>query len=85
MSLSRFDFSITYRPRKQQGLSNALSRQSNLKPKIEEEAYDLQQTTFLKPEHLHLQTNHVSIPIDSSFLEKVQTTERKNSLVFDIQ
>jgi len=42
MSLSRFDFSITYRPKKQQRLFDALSRQSNLIPKMEKEAYDLQ-------------------------------------------
>ena len=39
MSLSRFDFVITYRPRKQQGLLDALSR-SYLAPKAGEAAFD---------------------------------------------
>jgi len=85
MSLLRFDFSIIYRLGKQQGLSNALSRQSNLMSKMGEEAHDLQRTTLLKPKHLHLRTTHISIPVDFSFLEKVRTTARKNSLVLDIQ
>jgi hypothetical protein len=42
MSLSRFDFVITYRPGKQQGLSNALSRRSYLVPKEREVAYEQQ-------------------------------------------
>ena len=33
MSLSRFDFGIVHQPGKQQGLSDALSRHSNLIPK----------------------------------------------------
>jgi len=50
-----------------------------------DEAYDLQRTILLKPEYLHLRTTHVSIPVDSNFLEKVQTTMRKDCLVLDIQ
>jgi hypothetical protein len=48
MSLSQFDFVITYRPGKQQGLSNALSRRSYLAPKEGEAAYEQQRTTLLK-------------------------------------
>ena len=40
MSLSRLDFVITYRPGKQQGLSDALSRRSYLVPKAGEAAFD---------------------------------------------
>jgi hypothetical protein len=40
MSLSRFNFVITYQPRKQQGLFDALSRQSYLIPKEGEVAYE---------------------------------------------
>ena len=38
MSLSRFNFSIRYRPGKQHGLSDALSRRSYLVPKEGEAA-----------------------------------------------
>jgi hypothetical protein len=54
MSLSRFDFVITYRPGNQQGKSDALSRCSYLAPKERDETYDQQQTIILKPEHLNL-------------------------------
>jgi hypothetical protein len=40
MSLSQFNFVITYWPGKQQGLSDALSRQSYLAPKEGEAAYE---------------------------------------------
>jgi hypothetical protein len=40
MSLSQFDFVIIYRPGKQQGLSDALSRQSYLVPKEGKAAYE---------------------------------------------
>jgi len=42
MFLSKFDFNIKYRPAKQQGLFDVLSRQFNFLSKVEEEAYDLQ-------------------------------------------
>ena len=54
MSLPRFDFGIVHRPGKQQGLSDALFRRSNLIPKEGEAAYDQQCTILLKPEHLCL-------------------------------
>jgi hypothetical protein len=44
MSLSRFDFVITYQPGKQQELSDALFRRSSLAPKEEEAAYEQQWT-----------------------------------------
>ena len=71
MSLSRFHFGIVHRSGKQQGLSNALSRCSNLIPKEEEVAYDQQRTTLLKPKRLCLQTTHVSTLIDTTFLEEI--------------
>jgi hypothetical protein len=54
MSLSRFDFVITYQPRKQQGLSNVLSWRSYLILKEGEVAYKQQRTTPLKAEQLGL-------------------------------
>ena len=71
MSLSRFDFGIVYRPGKQQGLLDALSRCFNLIPKEGEAAYDQQCTTLLKPERLCLQTTHVSTLVDTIFLEEI--------------
>ena len=71
MSLSKFDFGIVDRLGKQQGLSDALSRRSNLIPKEGEAAYDQQHTTLLKPERLCLRTTHVSTLIDTTFLEEI--------------
>ena len=85
MPLSRFDFEIVHRSRKQQGLSEALSRRSNLIPKEGEAAYDQQRTTLLKPKHLCLRTTHVSTPADTTFLEEIRATSTKDPLVLDIQ
>ena len=85
MSLSRFDFGIVHRPGKQQGLSNALSRCSNLIPKEGEAAYDQQRTTLLKPECLCLRTTHISTLVDTTFFEEIRTASAKDLLVLDIQ
>jgi hypothetical protein len=62
MSLSRFNFVITYRLGKQQGLFDVLSRRSSLAPKEGEAAYEQQGTTLLKAEKLGLRATTMSIP-----------------------
>ena len=64
MSLSRFNFVITYRPEKQQGLSDALSRRSYLAPKAGEAAFDQQCRTLLKPELFRLCATIIPVSID---------------------
>jgi hypothetical protein len=49
ISLSRFNFMITYRPGSQQDRSDALSRLSYLVLKEGNVAYDLQHSMLLKP------------------------------------
>jgi hypothetical protein len=83
MSLSRFDFVITYRPGKQQGLSDALSRRSYLAPKAGEAAFDQQCTTLLKPEHFRICAAAVSI--DTDFLDQVRTATIKDSVALEIK
>jgi hypothetical protein len=68
MSLSWYDFIITYRPKKQQRLSSALSRWSYLVPNEGEAVYEKQRTTLLKVEQLHLCAAIISSLVDSSFL-----------------
>ena len=85
MSLSRFDFGIIHRCGKQQGLSNALFRCSNLIPKEGEAAYNQQRTTLLKPERLCLRTTHDSTLVDTTFLEKIRAASAKDLLVLNIQ
>ena len=83
MSLSRFDFVITYRPGKQQGLSDALSRRSYLAPKAGEAAFDQQCTTLLKPEHFRICA--VVVPIDTDFLDQVRTATIGDSVALEIK
>jgi len=83
MSLSRFDFVITYRPGKQQGLSDALSRRSYLAPKAGEAAFDQQCTTLLKPEQFKLCTT--IMPIDDDFLIQVRKATIEDSIAVNIK
>ena len=83
MSLSRFDFVITYRPGKQQGLSDALSRRSYLAPKVGEAAFDQQCTTLLKPEHFRIRA--AVVPIDADFLDQVRTMTIEDSVALEIK
>ena len=85
MSLSRFDFVITYQLGKQQGLSNALSSQSSLAAKEREVAYEQQWTTLLKVEQLHLLATTMSTPVDSSFLNQIHIASTMDFLVLDIK
>ena len=70
MSLSRFDFVITYRPGKQKRLSDALSRKSYLAPKAGETTFDQQCTTLLKSEKFWLCA--AIVPINANFLDQVR-------------
>jgi hypothetical protein len=83
MSLSRFDFVITYRPGKQQGLSDALSRRSYLAPKAGEAAFDQQCTTLLKPEHFRICA--IVGPIDTDFLDQVRTATIGDFVALEIK
>ena len=71
MSLSHFDFVITYQPRKQQGLLDALSQRSYLAPKEGVATYDHQRTTLIKAERFRLRATRMSMHVDSSFLDQV--------------
>ena len=79
----RFDFVITYRPGKQQGLSDALSRRSYLTPKAGEAAFDQQCTTLLKPEHFKIRA--IIVPFDANFLNQVRTTIIKDFVALEIK
>ena len=85
MLLSRFDFVITYRLGKQQGLFDALSTQSYLAPKEGEAAYEQWRTTLLKAELLGLYVAIMSTPIDSSFLNQIYVASYLDLLIVDIK
>ena len=85
MSLSRFEFIITYRPGKQQGLSDALSRRSYFAPKEGDIAFEQQRTVLLKPEQFHLRALKSTLTVDSTFVKQIQSSMSSDPLVLDIK
>jgi hypothetical protein len=85
MSLSRFEFIITYRPGKQQGLSDALSRRSYFAPKEGDIAFEQQRTVLLKPEQFHLRAMKSTLTIDLTFVKQIQSSMSSDPLVFDVK
>jgi hypothetical protein len=85
MSLSRFDFVITYRPGNQQGKSDALSRCSYLAPKEGYETYDQQRTIILKPERLNLHSLVSTLPKTLPIIEKIKKDLEENPLVKNVK
>lgn len=83
MSLSQFDFIITYQLGKQQGLSDALLRRSYFTPKVGEVTFDQQYTTLLKPEQFKICS--VVVAIDDDFLNHVCVATIENSIALDIK
>ena len=82
MSLSRFDFIITYWLEKQQRLSDALLRRSYLMLKIGEATSNQQCTTLSKPKQFRICV--AVVPIDVDFLDQVRAATLKDSVAFDI-
>ena len=80
ISLSRFNFVITYRPGSQQIRSDALSRRAYLAPKEGDAAYEQQKTVLIKPEQLQLKTVRTLIPVDASFLQDIRVSLQSDPL-----
>jgi hypothetical protein len=72
ISLSRFNFVITYRPGSKQIQSDTLSRQAYLTPREGDAAYDQQNTTFIKLEQLQLKVVRTTSSMDASFLQDIR-------------
>lgn len=85
ISLSRFNFVITYRPGAQQGKPDALSRRSYLMPKEGDAAFDQQLTIMLKPEHLFLKSLHAIIPMDSGLLDQIRMALLQDPFAIDVR
>ena len=81
--LSRFDFVITYRPKKQQALSDTLSRRSYLTPKAGEATFDQQCTTLLRREQFKICA--AIVPFDAGFLNQVRAATIEDSVALDIK
>ena len=84
MSLSQFDFVITYRPSNLQGKLDALLRRSYLAPKEGDPILDQQKSIVLKPVNFQLKVLAMSSGEDASYLKKVQETLHDDSFVENI-
>ena len=80
ISLSRFNFVITYRPGSQQIRSDALSRRAYLAPKEGDAAFDQQRSTLIKPEQLQLKTVRTTTSVDASFLQEIRVSLQSDPL-----
>lgn len=85
MSLASFYYNITCQYKKQQDLSNALSKELYLEPKVWKATYDQQQMIFLKSWQLCFWATTLSIVVDSLLSNKICRSLTTNSLVFDIK
>jgi hypothetical protein len=85
MSISRFDFVITYRPGNQQGKSDALSHCFYLAPKEGDETYDQQQTIILKPKCLNLHLLVRILPKTLPIIEKIKKDLKEDPLVKNVK
>jgi hypothetical protein len=74
ISLSRFNFVITYRPGSKQIQSDALSRRAYLTPREGDATYDQQKTTLIKPKQLQLKIIHTTTSVDASFLQDIRVS-----------
>ena len=68
--LTHFDFKITFRPGRQQGKANALSRRSYLALRLGEAAFDNKKQVVLGPTRLQA-TIVFDTPLDSSILDTI--------------
>jgi hypothetical protein len=85
MSLSRFDFVITYRPGNLQKKPDAFSRQSYLAPTEGELILDQQKSIVLKPIKFQLKALAMSSSEDASYLKEVQETLQDDPFVENIR
>ncbi len=85
ISLSRFNFVITYRPGSQQIRSDALSRRAYLAPKEGDAAYDQQKTILIKPEQLQLKTVRTTTSVDASFLQDIRVSLQSDPLALKLK
>jgi hypothetical protein len=85
MSLSRFDFVITYRPGNLQGKLDALSRQSYFAPKKGDPILDQQKSIVLKPANFQLKALAMSSSEDALYLKEVQEALQDDPFVENIR
>jgi hypothetical protein len=85
MSLSQFDFVITYYPSNLQGKPDALLRRSYLTPKEGDPILDQQTSIVLKPANFQLKALEMSSYDDALYLKKVQEALQGDPFVENIK
>ena len=85
MSLSWFDFVITYRSCNLQGKPDALLQQFYLVPKEGDSILNQQKSIVLKPANFQLKALAMSSGEDASYLKEVQEVLQDNSFVKNIK
>ncbi len=85
LSLSRFNFVITYCPGSKQIRFDALSRRAYLAPREGDVAYDQQKTTLIKLEQLQLKTVCTTTSVDASFLQDIRVSLKVDPLALKLK
>jgi hypothetical protein len=85
ISLSRFNFVITYHPGSKQIQSDALSRRAYLAPREGDAAYDQQKTTLIKPKQLQLRIVRTTTLVDASFLQDIRVSLNFDPLALQLK
>ena len=81
--LTRFDFKIIFRPGKQQGKADALSRRSYLALRPGDPAFDNQKQTLLGPSKLQVTTIYAT-PLDSTLLDTIRQQLHSDDFAKDV-
>jgi hypothetical protein len=85
VSLSCFDFVITYRPGNLQRKHDALLRQSYLAPKEVDPILDQQNSIILKPTNFQLKALAMSFGEDASYIKEVQEALQDDLFIENIK
>ena len=81
--LTRFDFKIVFRPGKQQGKPDALSRRSYLAPRPGDPAFDNQKQILLGPSKLQATTVYAT-PLDSRLVDTIRQQLHSDDFAKDV-
>ena len=85
MSLSRFDFIITYCPGNLQGKLDALSQRSYMAPKPGDEVLSQQTSVIFKPSNLQLKALAISSIEDVSYMKDIREALKDDPFVISIK
>lgn len=85
ITLLRFDFKIIYWLRRQEGLTDVLSRHTYLASKERDSSFYQQRTILLKLEHFYLWAIKSTLIVDSTLIKQFQSSMSSDPLIHDIR